>query len=96
MAFMVSPPVKASSDFQIWTPININAKLAEQLRGFLELQPRIGNNASNLTTAIVRPALGWAINKQATVWIGYLIQAKPAPSDSDKYRIENRAWQGFT
>jgi hypothetical protein len=58
MAFMVSPPAKASSDFQIWTPININAKLAEQLRGFLELQPRIGNNASNLTTAIVRPALG--------------------------------------
>jgi hypothetical protein len=69
MIFMASTNAQATSDFQIWIPININAKLTEQLRGFLELQPRIGNNASNLTTAIVRPALGWAINKQATVWM---------------------------
>ncbi len=96
MALMVSTNVQATSDFQIWVPININAKLTEQLRGFLELQPRIGNNASNLTTAIVRPALGWAINEQATLWVGYLMQADSVTPDSDTYRIENRAWQGFT
>jgi hypothetical protein len=96
MIFMASTNVKASSDFQIWIPININAKLTEQLRGFLELQPRIGDNASNLTTAIVRPALGWAINKQATLWVGYAMQADSVTPDSDTYLIENRAWQGFT
>ena len=96
MIFMVSTNVQATSDFQIWIPININAKLTEQLRGFLELQPRIGNNASNLTTAIVRPALGWAINKQATVWIGYLMQADSSYTRFRVYLIENRAWQGFT
>jgi hypothetical protein len=67
MVLMVGTNVQATSDFQIWIPININAKLTEQLRGFLELQPRIGDNASNLTSAIVRPAFGWAINKQATL-----------------------------
>ena len=96
MALMVSTSVKATSDFQIWVPININAKLTEQLRGFLELQPRIGDNASNLTTAIVRPALGWALNEKATLWVGYLMQADSVTPDSDTYLIENRAWQGFS
>ncbi|MDO9169705.1 MAG: DUF2490 domain-containing protein [Methylobacter sp.] len=96
MALMANAHVQATSDFQIWVPININTKLTEQLRGFLEFQPRIGNNASNLTTAIVRPALGWAINKQASIWVGYGMQADSVTPDSDTYRIENRAWQGFT
>ena len=96
MALVVSNSVEATSDFQIWVPININAKLTEQLRGFLELQPRIGDNASNLTTAIVRPALGWALNEKATLWVGYLMQADSVTPDSDTYLIENRAWQGFT
>ena len=50
MVLMGSTTVQATSDFQIWIPININVKLTEQLRGFFELQPRIGNDASNLTT----------------------------------------------
>ena len=96
MALTLSTNAQASSDSQIWVPININAQLTEQLRGFLELQPRIGDNVSNLTTAIVRPSLGWALNKQATLWVGYLMQADSVTPDSDTYVIENRAWQGFT
>ena len=95
-ALILSTNAQASSDFQIWVPVNINAQLTEQLRGFFELQPRIGDDASNLTTAIVRPALGWALNKQATLWVGYLMQADSVTPDSDTYIIENRAWQGFT
>jgi hypothetical protein len=96
LVLMVSTTVQATSDFQIWIPININVILTKQLRGFLELQPRIGNDASNLTTAIVRPALGWAINDRATLWVGYLMQADSTTPDSDVYLIENRAWQGFS
>ena len=96
LALMLSTNVRATSDFQIWIPININAKLTTQLRGFLELQPRIGDNASNLTSAIVRPALGWGLNEKATLWVGYGMQADSVTPDSDTYLIENRAWQGFT
>ena len=98
MAFMVTANVNANatSDSQIWIPININAKLTEQVRGFLEFQPRIGNDASHLTSMIVRPALGWALNDRATLWVGYLMSADSVTPDSDTYRIENRAFQGFT
>ncbi|MSP27961.1 MAG: DUF2490 domain-containing protein [Methylococcales bacterium] len=86
----------ATSDFQSWIPVNINVKLTEQLRGFLELQPRVGNDHSHLTSMIIRPALGWAVSPQATLWVGYLMQADSTSPSSNHYLIENRAFQGFT
>lgn len=86
----------ATSDYLTWIPININVKMTEQLRGFLEFQPRIGNDSSHLTSMMVRPSIGWAISPQATIWAGYLMSADTVSLTSDKYLIENRAWQGFT
>lgn len=85
-----------NSDFQTWIPININVKFTEQLRGFLEFQPRIGNDTSHLTSMIIRPSIGWAITPQATLWAGYLMSADAVDLQSDRYGIENRIWQGFT
>lgn len=82
-------------DFQIWVPVNLNVKLGEQLRGFLEVQPRIVHNAESLDTGIVRPAIGWALNDKWTVWGGYLLQAS-RDSKSNEYQLENRSWQGLT
>jgi hypothetical protein len=86
----------ATADFQSWVPININVKLTEQLRGFLEFQPRVGNDSSHLTSMMIRPAIGWAVSPQASVWAGYLMSADSVSLTSDNYLIENRAWQGFT
>jgi hypothetical protein len=61
MALVASANTQATtptSDYQTWVPVNINAKLSNQLRGFLEFQQRIGNDSSNLTTTMIRPALG--------------------------------------
>ena len=81
-------------DFQIWVPVNLNVKLSDNWRGFLEVQPRIGNNAQDLNVAIVRPAIGYAFNSNWTVWAGYLMQA--TRNSSNDYNIENRSWQGLT
>lgn len=86
----------ATSDFQNWIPVNINVNLTEQLRGFLEFQQRIGNDNSHLTSTMIRPALGWAISPQATLWVGYLASIDSASVTSNHYLIENRAFQGFT
>jgi len=98
LVLMGNTSVQAAShtDFQAWIPININAKLTTQLRGFLEFQPRLGNDMSNLTSVMIRPAIGWAINDKATLWTGYLMSADSITPDSDTYLIENRAFQGFT
>ncbi len=86
----------ATSDFQTWIPVNINAKLTEHLRGFLEFQQRIGNDSTHLTSTMIRPSLGWAISPEASFWVGYLMSADSASLTSNHYLIENRAWQGFT
>lgn len=84
-----------TEDFQIWVPINTNVKLGDNLRGFLEVQPRIGNNAESLNTGIIRPAIGYAVDSNWTVWGGYLMQSQRNSKDNE-YEIENRAWQGLT
>ena len=84
-----------TEDFQIWVPVNINAKLSDKWRGFLEVQPRIGDNANSLSVAIVRPAIGYAINDNWTVWGGYLMQSQRNATTND-YEIENRSWEGLT
>jgi len=82
-------------DFQIWIPVNLNVKFSDNWRGFLEVQPRIGHNAESLDTGIVRPAIGYAINNNWTVWGGYLMQSQ-RNSTTNEYEIENRSWQGLT
>ena len=96
MAFSINAFAKGNptEDFQIWVPVNINAKLSDNWRGFLEVQPRIGNNAQDLNVAIVRPAIGYALNSNWTVWGGYLMQS--TRNSSNDYEIENRSWQGLT
>lgn len=84
-----------TDDFQIWIPVNINAKLSDNWRAFLEVQPRIGHDATSLDTGIVRPAIGYALNDNWTVWGGYLMQSQRNAS-SNEYEIENRSWQGLT
>lgn len=99
MALMASTNTYAitpTSDFQSWVPININVTLTEQLRGFLEFQPRVGNDNSHLTSMMIRPALGWAVTPKATLWVGYLASIDSATPSSNHYLIENRAFQGFT
>ena len=84
------------NDTQTWVPVNINYKFGEtNWRGFLELQPRISHNSSELGAAIVRPAIGYAISPNATLWAGYLMQATE-DGFTYHYLIENRAFQGLT
>lgn len=84
-----------SDDYQIWVPINTNVKLGDKWRGFLEVQPRVGHDGVSLDTGIVRPAIGYAVNNNWTVWGGYLLQSSRDAKTND-YLLENRAWQGVS
>ena len=85
----------STSDFQAWVPININVKLTDDIRGFLEIQPRIGHDLTSLDTGIVRPALGWKLADNWTIWGGYAMQSQRNSTTND-YEIENRSWEGIT
>jgi hypothetical protein len=57
-------------DGQLWINTTVFGSV-EDLAFFAEVQPRIGDNFSKLDQLILRPALGWKVNKDLTLYQGY-------------------------
>lgn len=81
----------ADADSQIWTQFNLNKRYSNGVRLFAEIQPRFGDNNERLTQLIVRPAIGYTLNKRMSVWLGY----GWTPSTFPEYTNENRIFQQF-
>lgn len=86
------------NDLQLWLPVTFKTKVDDHFFGYFEVQPRIGNNlvgptdpaeGDHFSLLIVRPAVGYQVNKVMSVWQGYAW----APSYLPRYRNENRIWQ---
>ena len=62
-----------------------------KLRWWLDVQARFSNDADGFTQGIVRPGIGYALNDNTTVWLGYgWIPTSPVSGqDYDEHRI----WQ---
>ncbi len=62
-----------------------------KLRWWLDVQARFSNDADGFTQGLVRPAVGYALNDNTTVWLGYgWIPTSPVSGqDYDEHRI----WQ---
>lgn len=81
------PARAAESDFQVWSPLILQGDLSKRWRGYFELQPRFGAKATELDRFIVRPAVGYRLNRHVSVWLGYLWTPIPEPEFSNEHRI---------
>ena len=84
-----------TSEFQNWMSINNNVYLTDKVRAFLEVSPRLTDNQSNLSTGILRPAIGYDLNENWTVWAGYVMLATNKPTDNN-YNFEHQSYQQLT
>jgi len=78
----------ADSEVQSWMQILSQGKLTPQLRLWSELQPRFGFGVGGLTTVMIRPAVGWQVTEQFSLWGGYAWTPIVKPTS----RSEHRAW----
>ena len=88
-------------DFQSWNNITAigkfdslgitNPKLAN-FRWWMEGQGRFGNDGTRFSQAIVRPGLGYQVNRTTQVWLGYAWAPTTAPFASTSFD-EQRMWQ---
>lgn len=95
-ALILMPGVSARAfnpkeDSQLWTPIFLNIPAQGRLVGLIELQPRVRGDFEKLTTAIVRPWIGWRVAPETYVHAGY----GWIRSDTSRVTIEHRVWQQF-
>lgn len=69
----------------------LNAPAQGRLVGLLELQPRVRGDFERLSTAIVRPWIGWRLAPATFLHAGY----GWIRSDAARVTTEHRVWQQF-
>jgi len=88
-------------DFQTWGQIHAtgkfeslgitNPKLAN-FRWWMEGQGRFGDNTSQFSQALIRPALGYQVNRTTSVWLGVAWAPTTQPFTNRAFD-EIRGWQ---
>jgi hypothetical protein len=79
----------AQEDFQIWLPLTLTARYTESFGGYYEIQPRLGDDASEVTQLILRTSLDWYFAPGWAASLGY----GWTPTISPRYADENRIYQ---
>ena len=76
-------------DFQIWTPVYLTVSHTDRIQGWYEVQPRFGENASEVNQLLLRFALGYKLDTRWSLWQGYAW----TPAFVPEYTNENRIYQ---
>jgi hypothetical protein len=84
------------TDFQSWTLVTatVNIDPDKKFFAYMEAQPRIGDDISRLERLLIRPAVGYNLNRNLALTLGYAWTPtfSNAAYEGD-FRNENRIWQ---
>ncbi|MBI5314960.1 MAG: DUF2490 domain-containing protein [Nitrospirae bacterium] len=58
-------------DFRLWAPVYLTVPLSTSFLGYAEVNPRFGDDVSQLDQLILRTAVGYKLNDRWSVWQGY-------------------------
>lgn len=84
------------SDFRLWTPVYLTVSLPSKFFTYMEVNPRFGDDASNIDQLLLRPAIGYKLTENLSIWQGYAwvgnFNQTHTPPQSPFFD-ENRIWQ---
>ena len=81
-------------DFRLWSPVYLTVPLSTSFLGFAEVNPRFGDDVSNLNQLILRTALGYKLNDRWSVLQGYAWNTVyHDASDQPIFIVEHRVYQ---
>jgi hypothetical protein len=95
-AMRIQPCVAQQTDFQSWSLLTATVSLDPEKKFFIysEVQPRVGDDVSRLERLLMRPALGYNLNKNVALYLGYAWTPTFTNAHYDEdFRNENRIWQ---
>lgn len=76
-----------SNDFRLWSPVFLTVPLSTSFIGYAEVNPRLGEDVSNLNQLILRTAIGYKLNDHWSVWQGYAWNTVYQPEFNDEHRV---------
>ena len=89
----------SKEDFRLWAPVFLTVSLPNRFLAYMEVNPRIGNDVTNMDQLLLRPAIGYKLTDNWSIWLGYAwvgnfnqSHTPPLPS----FVGENRIWQQAT
>jgi hypothetical protein len=65
----------------------INRPISPQFRGYFEIQPRIINDSDRVGPVLIRPAIGYNLRPNVSLWLGYAYIPTYNPNRSDENRL---------
>ena len=80
------------NDFRLWAPVFLTVPLSQNFIGYAEVNPRFGDDVSDLNQLILRTAIGYKLNDRWSVWQGYAwntvyYNADNSPNFTGEHRI---------
>jgi hypothetical protein len=76
----------ATEDFSAWVSNTYQTDFGgSNYLAFLELAPRTKNDNGDFAQFIIRPLLGYKLNKELSVWLGYTWQGEYSKSHQDHF-----------
>ena len=74
-------------DGQFWFPLYNRFSLTDKLHGWFEVNPRFGDDMSEIHQLLIRPALGYRFSPNISLWQGYAWVTNYEPRFSDEHRL---------
>jgi hypothetical protein len=81
------------SDFRLWTPVYLTVKLPSKFLAYMEVNPRIGDDVTNIDQLLLRPAIGYQLTDNLSIWQGYAWVGNFNQPTEPRFFEENRVYQ---
>lgn len=78
---------KVDHDGQLWVPVYNRFTLFQDWQGWFEINPRFGDNISQIDQLLIRPAVGYQVTPSVSIWQGYAWITNYLPSFRDEHRL---------
>ena len=92
--FAGGPVYAADQDFQVWSANTATVDLDKHWVLWLEAQFRFSDNASRLGQTLIRPGIGYRLDPNTTVTLGYAYV--PTDPVGPRFLSEHRIWEQLT
>jgi hypothetical protein len=81
------------SDFRLWAPVYLNVKLPSRFLAYMEVNTRFADDVSMIDQLILRPALGYQLTENLSIWQGYGWVGNYNQPTGPRHFEENRIFQ---
>jgi hypothetical protein len=76
-----------NQDFRLWSPVYLTVQLPSSFVGYMEANPRFGDDVSQLDQLLLRPAVGYKLTEHLSLWQGYAWVGNYQPRFLEEHRV---------